>query len=469
MKILVSTLTVVAVMALTPVAVSLASADESAAAPTPGAVAGHAFGLEYRYFEGAWEAMPEAMVAVPFKKGITPRFDLAAADRKVGYAFDFRGRLRIEPAGDYTFYTTSDAGSRLKVAGKTVVDNDCSRIVFGFPSPHEAKGTVALKQGLQEVSLVFYTDRFTPEPFLKVEYEGPGIARQVVPAEVLYHPAPVPRSSQPAAPERSQGPSAMLNLTLRKQTLSRDAKGLFYWKIVETPVQWRADETMFIIIDMWSKHWCRNATDAVREMLPWFNDVVKHARNLGVQIIHSPTAPAMGPYYSHPAYKYMATFPQVPLPAMTPHAEYPMPLNVDDQGANGPILDVGTAANGYAQVEGIDIVFEENGPKDGICEPLEPVWNLMQARGIRHVIVGGTAANMCVMGKSLGIRNLVSHGLEVVAAWDMTRPMYNPASPPYVNMPEATRMMAEYYEKFWCPTITGAEILKSPPRVNEGR
>ena len=177
----------------------------------------------------------------------------------------------------------------------------------------------------------------------------------------------------------------------------------------------------------------------------------------------------MRPYFSHPAFKYMATFPQRPLPPVALHAEYPMPLNVDDQGANGPVLDVGTAANGYAQVEGIDIVFEANGPKDGICEPLQPVWNLMQARGIRHIIVTGTAANMCVMGKPLGIRNLVQHGLEVVLARDMTRPMYNPASPPYVNLPEATRMMTEYYEKFWCPTLTGAELLKSQSRVKSAR
>lgn len=68
---------------------------------------------------------------------------------------------------------------------------------------------------------------------------------------------------------------------------------------------------------------------------------------------------------------------------------------------------------------------------------------------------------MCVMGKPLGIRNLVRHGIEVVLARDLTRPMYNPASPPYVNIPEATRMMAEYYEKFWCPTIAGEEILRS--------
>ena len=468
MKIFVSTLAAVPVMALMPAAVSPASAGEGVAAPAPVAVPGHLSGLEYRYYEGAWESLPQAIVSVPFKVGTHGRFDLSVADRKVGYAINYSGSLRIDRDGEFVFYVTSDAGSRLVIAGKTVVNNDCSNIRFGFPTPHEAKGTIALKQGLHAVHLIFYTDRFTPEPFLRVEYEGPGIARQVVPAEVLYHPAPVPRSSQPAVPKPSQGPSAMLNLTLRKQTLAKDTKGMFYWKVVETPVQWRADETMLIIIDMWNKHWCSNGAGAVREMLPWFNDVVQHARNLGVQIIHSPTEPAMGPYYSHPAYKYMATFPLVPLPAGTSHAEYPMPLNVDDQGANGPVLDVGTAANGYAQVEGIAIVFEENGPKDGICEPLQPVWNLMQARGIRHVIITGTAANMCVMGKSLGIRNLVCHDIEVVAAWDMTRPMYNPASPPYVNMPEATRMMAEYYEKFWCPTITGEQILKSQPQVNNG-
>ena len=222
-----------------------------------------------------------------------------------------------------------------------------------------------------------------------------------------------------------------------------------------------ADETMLIIIDMWNKHWALNGAEAAKEMMPRFNEVVKHARSLGVQIVHSPTEPAMGPNYSHPAHKHLSTFPHVPLPPALPHEDYPMPLNVDDMGANGPVLDVGTAANGYAQIEGLEIVFEPDGPQDGIGEPLQPVWNLMQARGIRHVIVTGCAANMCVMSKPLGIRNLVRHGLDVVLARDMTRPMYNPASPPYVNTPEATKMMTDYYEKFWCPTITGEAILGS--------
>ena len=68
---------------------------------------------------------------------------------------------------------------------------------------------------------------------------------------------------------------------------------------------------------------------------------------------------------------------------------------------------------------------------------------------------------MCVMGKSLGIRNLIQHGINVVLVRDLTRPMYNPASPPYVNMNEATRMVTEYVEKFWCPTVASEEILKS--------
>ena len=368
MRIFLPTSILAAVMVFMPAVIHPASTEERPVDSVLLAVPGYIPGLEYRYYEGAWEALPEAILTVPFKTGATSQFDLSAADRDVGYAIEFSGRFRIDHNGEYVFYVTSDAGSRFAVAGNTVVDNDCSHIRFGFPSPHEAEGAIALKQGLHPVHLVFYTDRFTPEPFLRVEYEGPGIARQVVPAEVLYHPAPVHRASPSAARKPSEGASATLNVSLRRQVLSKDEKGLFYWKVVDSPVQWRADETMLVIIDMWNKHWCSNGAEAVREMMPRFNDVVRHARNLGVQIIHSPTEPAMGPYYPHPAYKYMSTFPHVPLPPTQPHEEYPMPLNVDDQGANGPIVDVGTAANGYAHIEGLEIVFEPNGPKDGICE-----------------------------------------------------------------------------------------------------
>ncbi|MCX6924135.1 MAG: alpha-L-fucosidase, partial [Verrucomicrobia bacterium] len=181
--------------------------------PAAVAVPGYASGLEYRYYEGAWEAMPEAIATVPFKVGTTAKFDLSAADRKVGYAFDYRGGIRIDQEGDYTFYTTSKAGSRLKVAGTTVVDNDCSDIRFGFPRPHEAKGLITLKHGVHPIHLMFYTDRFTPEPFLRVEYEGPGLARREVPAEVLYHPTPV--SSVPAMIEQPRKePGNLLALTL---------------------------------------------------------------------------------------------------------------------------------------------------------------------------------------------------------------------------------------------------------------
>jgi hypothetical protein len=169
----------------------------------------------------------------------------------------------------------------------------------------------------------------------------------------------------------------------------------------------------------------------------------------------------MGPYYQHPAYKYMATFPARAVPPARPHPEYPLPLNVDDGGAHGAIVEVGTRATGYAQIEGLDIVFEEDGVKDGICEPIEPVWNLMQAKGIRNVIITGCSTNMCVMGKPLGIRNWVQRGINVVLVRDLTRPMYSPASPPYVNLDVATKMMTDYVEKFWCPTVASEEILNS--------
>ena len=428
---------------------------DSKAAAVPGYVAG----LEYCYYEGAWEAMPDPIVSVPVKKGNAARLNLSAADREVGYAFDYKGSIRIDGEGEYTFYTTSDAGSRLSIAGRTVVDNDCSNIRFGFPSPHEAKGLISLSTGLHPIHLIFYTDRFTPEPFLRVDYEGPGVVRREIPAEVLYH-LHHASSSQALPQQHRKRPCATLALRLRTQRLVKDAGDMRSWEVVETPVRWRADESMLVIIDMWNKHPFANGRQVPRELLPRINDVMIHARNLGAQIIHSPTEPAMGPYYLHPAYAYVTTFPCAPLPPVIPHDEYPMPLNVADQGANGPIVEVGTEAVGYAQMEEIDIIFEEDGLKDGICENLEPVWNMMQARGIRHVMLAGCATNMCVIGKPLGVRNMVVHGVDVVLLRDMTRPMYSPASPPYVNMPEATRMMTDYIEKFWCPTITSDQILR---------
>jgi len=36
--------------------------------------------------------------------------------------------------------------------------------------------------------------------------------------------------------------------------------------------------------------------------------------------------------------------------------------------------------------------------------------------------------------------------------------MYDPATPPYVGHDEGTRLVIEFIEKFWCPTITSDQL-----------
>jgi hypothetical protein len=42
---------------------------------------------------------------------------------------------------------------------------------------------------------------------------------------------------------------------------------------------------------------------------------------------------------------------------------------------------------------------------------------------------------------------------------DLTDALYNPASPPYVSHEEGTRLIVEYIEKFWCPTLASDDLL----------
>ena len=49
----------------------------------------------------------------------------------------------------------------------------------------------------------------------------------------------------------------------------------------------------------------------------------------------------------------------------------------------------------------------------------------------------------------------------MVLVRDLTDAMYNPAMPPYVSHNEGTRLVIEYIEKFWCPSISSNDLVES--------
>jgi nicotinamidase-related amidase len=182
------------------------------------------------------------------------------------------------------------------------------------------------------------------------------------------------------------------------------------------------------------------------------NETVKAARAAGITVIHAPSE-TMDFYKDSPARKRMMDAPAAAMPEPKTRDVPPLPVDASDQGS-----DTGEKSWFKAwsrQHPAIDI----DEARDGISDSGQEVWNFMQARGIKNVIIMGVHTNMCILNRSFAIKALVQRGASVALVRDLTDTMYNPARPPYVSHDEGTRLVVEYIEKFWCPTITSGDLL----------
>ena len=110
-----------------------------------------------------------------------------------------------------------------------------------------------------------------------------------------------------------------------------------------------------------------------------------------------------------------------------------------------------------SQIAAIEIRDE-----DAISDSGVEIWNLLESRGITHVMLLGVHTNMCVLGRPFGLRQLARHGKNVVLVRDLTDTMYNSRSWPYVSHFEGTNRIIEHIEKYVCPTITSTDLTGQP-------
>jgi hypothetical protein len=58
---------------------------------------------------------------------------------------------------------------------------------------------------------------------------------------------------------------------------------------------------------------------------------------------------------------------------------------------------------------------------------------------------------------------MVKLGKNVVLCRDLTDAMYDPRKPPYVSHARGTELAIEHIEKYWCPSIDSADLMKIVP------
>lgn len=135
-------------------------------------------GLDYAYYEGNWEQLPDFNKLSPVKTGIVSTLNLSQRNKNDQYGFRFTGYIQIPTDGIYTFYSSSDDGSQLYIGSTLVVNNNSTHAEL------EKSGNIGLKAGKHAITVTYFErDRYD---VLKVYYAGPGITKQSIPASALY-------------------------------------------------------------------------------------------------------------------------------------------------------------------------------------------------------------------------------------------------------------------------------------------
>lgn len=138
-------------------------------------------GADYQVFEGGFASCRDLARAQPVARGHTTELNLSAAGaRTENFGLRFTASLEVPAAGAYTFWTRSDDGSVLLIDGKVVVDND------GNHAPAEKSGQADLSAGAHALELLFIQGGGGDE--LRVQWEGPGLARALLGGASLRRP-----------------------------------------------------------------------------------------------------------------------------------------------------------------------------------------------------------------------------------------------------------------------------------------
>lgn len=261
-------------------------------------------------------------------------------------------------------------------------------------------------------------------------------------------------------------------LQLRYQESTSEGSGRYH-RMIRDEV-WNPAETAIIVCDMWDAHHCLNAVRRETQFAPILNDVLINARDRGITIIHSPSA-CMDAYKDHPARQRAIDAPPSTLPAQINEWCHQIPSEEQgkypiDQSDGGEDDDLEEHAAWAKELEErglnprapwkkqIDLLTIDE-DKDYISDQGNEVWNILESRGIKNVVLTGVHTNMCVLGRPFGLRQMAKNGKNVVLMRDLTDTMYNPGAWPYVSHFTGTDLIVSHIERHVCPTITSDQFL----------
>jgi len=237
------------------------------------------------------------------------------------------------------------------------------------------------------------------------------------------------------------------------RTQSLQTNGIVRWTVHDNTVEVDPASSAIIVVDMWDKHWCPSATDKVQMLSPFVNRTINKARRQGFLIIHAPSE--VSEYYvDHPARKWVLALPDNQTATRLkydPNEPIP-PISFEygcDTSRESP-RKVWNSQNNLITIHDEDAIIDNE---------LQIFFNVLQSRKIVNIFYMGVHENKCIMDRRFSLKQTLDWGYQPVLVRDAVDALYSPDEAPYVSHEEGTRLMTEYIEKFWAPSVSAYDFI----------
>jgi nicotinamidase-related amidase len=249
-----------------------------------------------------------------------------------------------------------------------------------------------------------------------------------------------------------------LTVFARSQRLAYN-DGFRVWESSVDKAHYKPEECAIIICDMWDRHWCTNATLRAGAIGRRMDLVLRDARNAGLLIVHAPSDGNKFYEEDLARKRFLALEPLTEADRVAQVEDYPQPVDSSDGGSDSEQDDF--PPNTRVWKRQMDCIWIDQERDLIACDDGLRTFAHFKKRGIKQVFTMGVHTNMCVLGRSFGIKNQLRYGFKPHLVRDLTDCMYNPAKPPYVQHDEGLRLVIEYIEKFYCPSIESSDLRKA--------
>ncbi|MBX2888712.1 MAG: hypothetical protein KF829_08700 [Ferruginibacter sp.] len=157
-------------------------------------------GLNYKYYEGQWDNLPDFSTLTPVATGTVNNVTIAPRLRDDNFAFLWEGFIKIPVTGSYKFETKSDDGSKLYIGqysyGATpLVDND------GIHASQYKSGTITLNAGVYPIAITFFENG--GDQIMEIYWTSTAAGyrtRTLIPNSAFVETVNIPANAYPAAP-----------------------------------------------------------------------------------------------------------------------------------------------------------------------------------------------------------------------------------------------------------------------------